>query len=128
MPKRAGSRVAALSKGMVRQRGKMNRTETAYSQHLEVLRLAGEIVWWRFEPLTLRLTHPDAGQPITYTPDFVILYPDGRTYMDDIKPPRKQADDPAAKNRIKLAAEVYSLWEFRIVRRQGSNWTIEVMG
>lgn len=128
MPKRAGSRVAALSKGMVRQRGKMNRTETAYSQHLEVRRLAGEIAWWRFEPLTLRLTHPDAGQPITYTPDFVILCPDGRTYMDDVKPPRKQADDPAAKNRIKLAAEVYSLWEFRIVRRQGSNWTIEVVG
>lgn len=45
--------------------GKMNKTEIAYSQHLEALKSCGEIVWWKFEAIKLRLA-----DSTFYTPDF----------------------------------------------------------
>ncbi|HIH8842844.1 TPA: hypothetical protein ACYUPC_002972 [Escherichia coli] len=35
--------------------GQMNKTESAYCQHLELRKRAGEIVWYRFEGIKLRL-------------------------------------------------------------------------
>ena len=35
--------------------GEMNKTESAYSAHLEMLRIAGELLWHKFEGLKLRL-------------------------------------------------------------------------
>lgn len=36
--------------------GQMNKTESAYCQHLELRKRAGEIVWYRFEGIKLRLS------------------------------------------------------------------------
>ena len=35
--------------------GQMNKTESAYCQHLELRKRAGEIAWYRFEGIKLRL-------------------------------------------------------------------------
>lgn len=35
--------------------GQMNKTESAYCQHLEQRKRAGEIAWYRFEGIKLRL-------------------------------------------------------------------------
>lgn len=45
--------------------GQMNKTESAYCQHLELRKRAGEIVWYRFEGIKLRLA-----DNTFYTPDF----------------------------------------------------------
>lgn len=34
--------------------GQMNKTESAYCQHLELRKRAGEIAWYRFEGIKLR--------------------------------------------------------------------------
>lgn len=47
--------------------GEMNPTERAYAEHLELLKQAGEITWYGFEAIKLRL-----GKNTFYTPDFAV--------------------------------------------------------
>jgi hypothetical protein len=110
-----GSRFANLSKGLVRERGKKNKSEAAYARWLDHLTAKGEVCRYWFEPFSLRLTECESGQPARYSPDFLVLIPDGSTYVDDVKTDRG-FDDPAALVRIKAAADRYPLWRFRIVR------------
>jgi hypothetical protein len=49
-------------------KGTMNKTELEYSQHLQKLKLAGEIEDWAFEPETLKI-----GGDCRYTPDFRVI-------------------------------------------------------
>jgi len=119
--RKSGSRFATLSKGLVRTRGKMNKSEARYAATLDLMIAAGEVVWYRFEPFSLRLTSCDDGQPARYTPDFVVLMPDGSTFIDDVKT-SKGFDDPASLVRIKVAADQYPLWRFRIVRPSGNGF------
>lgn len=52
--------------------GQMNKTESAYCQHLELRKRAGEIVWYRFEGIKLRLA-----DNTFYTPDFAVMLATG---------------------------------------------------
>lgn len=121
-----GNRFTTLSRGLIRQRGVMNRAETKWAEELEAQKLGGVIADWWYEPLTLRLSHPDSGQPAKLTPDFLVLMTDGTTYLDDVK--GSGPDDNASMVRMKAAAELYPLWRFRIVKRQtkkqGGGWKI----
>lgn len=102
----------------------MNRGETRYSEYLAGLKLAGEIAEFWFEPFSLRISSCDSGQPARYTPDFLVLMPDGRTYVDDVKT-ASGFDDHAAIVRLKVAATQFSLWTFRTVRpTKGGGFTI----
>ena len=125
--RKGGSRFDRLSRGLNRKRGEMNKTEAKYAGELEAKKLAGEIVGYWFEPFSLRLSSPPAGQPARYTPDFMVLYPDGETHLEDVK--ANGPDDFAAIVRIKCAAEMYPLWRFRIVRQRrvkdGGGWDIK---
>lgn len=116
-----------LSKGRIAKRGEMNKTEAKYAAELEERKLAGEIVAYWFEPFSLRLSSPEGGQPARYTPDFLVLMPDGLTVVEDVK--GSGLDDKAAIVRIKCAAEQYPLWKFRIVKakrvKDGGGWTIK---
>lgn len=114
---RASSRFAGLSRGLIRKRGKRNRTEASYELALQA---APFVAWWKFEPFTVRLSHPDGGQPARYTADFLVVMGDGTTYVDDVKNPRM--DDPAAIVRIKAAAELFPIWTWRLVRLVGGEW------
>jgi len=52
--------------------GGMNKLEAAYAEVIEGRKLAGEIAWWAYEPITLRLAKRTG-----YTPDFAVLLADG---------------------------------------------------
>jgi len=52
--------------------GVMNKTEQAYSLHLEAMKQGGEILWWKFEGMTFKLA-----DKTRYTPDFCVLCADG---------------------------------------------------
>ncbi len=112
-----GNRFSRLAKGLHRKRGERNRTETLYENNvLFASKVAGEVLDWWFEAFTVRLTHPESGQPATYTPDFMVLSADGTVYMDDVK--GSGPDDPAAIVRIKCAAELYPLFVWRLAKQQ----------
>lgn len=99
--------------------GQMNKTESAYCQLLELRKRAGEIDWYRFEGIKLRLT-----DNTFYTPDFAVMLANGEMEMHEVK--GFWADD--ARVKIKVAAEQYP---FRFIavkpkaKKAGGGWEVE---
>src|SRR5262245_55795357 len=60
--------------------GKMNKSERAYSEHLDALKYAGRILWYRFEGIKLRLA-----DNTFYTPDFAVMTADGQIECHEVK-------------------------------------------
>ena len=99
--------------------GAMNKTEAAYAQHLEAKKAAGEVAWYKFEAVKLRLA-----DNTFYTPDFAVMLPDGQMEMREVK--GFWADD--ARVKIKVAADIYP-FKFIAVRakskKDGGGWAVE---
>lgn len=99
--------------------GTMNKTEAAYAAHLEQQQHAGEIIWFKFEGVKLRLA-----DNTFYTCDFCVLPKDAFLEMHEVK--GFWMDD--AKVKIKVAA---SLYPFRFVavkalaKKAGGGWERE---
>lgn len=99
--------------------GTMNKTEAAYAATLDARRHAGEVAWFKFEGIKLRLA-----DNTFYTPDFAVMLVDGALEMHEVK--GYWQDDARAK--IKIAADLYPL-RFCAVRanpkKLGGGWAIE---
>lgn len=93
--------------------GVMNKTELAYSQHLEQLKRIGHVLWYKFEGMKFRLA-----DKTFLTPDFAIMMADGQIQLHDTK--GYMTDD--ANVKLKVAAELYP-FEFVIVRKSKIGWT-----
>lgn len=78
--------------------GTMNKTEALYAQNLEARKQAGEIVWYKFEGIKLRLA-----DNTFYTPDFFIMLANGELEVREVK--GFWTDDGLVK--IKVAASIY---------------------
>lgn len=99
--------------------GAMNKTEAAYGQHLEALKHAGAVVWYRFEGLKLRLA-----DNTFYTPDFAVMAASGELECHEVK--GFWQDDARAK--IKVAAEMYPLRFVAVkvkAKKDGGGWAEE---
>lgn len=106
-------RYGILSKGRIATRGVRNKTESRYE---ETLIADPNVVSVWFESLRLCISHVDQGKSAYYTPDFLVLYNDGTTCIDEVKgagPP-----DLAAIVRMKAAADKYPLWRFRMCKER----------
>lgn len=94
-------------------KGEMNRTEAKYAEDLFALKLAGEIMDFAFEAITLQLT-----KDCSYNPDFFVQLPDGTLEFHEVKPLDSNGkfvakDDSIVK--IKLASELFSCFRFKMV-------------
>lgn len=100
--------------------GTMNKLESAYAAHLTQLQHAGDVAWYRFEGVKLRLA-----DNTFYTPDFAIMLADGRLQMHETKG-GPWADD--ARVKIKVAASIYPM-QFVAVKaraqKDGGGWSYE---
>jgi hypothetical protein len=96
----------------------MNRTEAAYAQRLELQRQAGEVVWFKFEGIKLRLA--DA---TFYTPDFAVMLADGTLEMHEVK--GFWEDD--ARVKVKVAASLYP-FRFIAIQHKRGVWQVEDFG
>ena len=98
----------------------MNKTEALYAQHLSLLLKTGEILWFEYEPIKIRLA-----DNTFYAPDFVVVSKDGVLEAHEVKGFRTfrsksgiryggtyARDD--AKVKIKVAAERFPV-RFRLV-------------
>lgn len=87
--------------------GKMNMGEEKYSKVLQLMKLAGEIQDWKFEPVKLRIG--PVGSRCTYTPDFMVTALDDTIQFHEIKgrSGNKAWCEEDAKVKIKSAAEQY---------------------
>jgi hypothetical protein len=99
--------------------GTMNKTEAAYAATLDARRYAGEVAWFKFEGVKLRLA-----DNTFYTPDFAVMLADGALEMHEVK--GFWQDDARAK--IKVAADLYPI-RFIAVRvkkkKEGGGWHVE---
>lgn len=106
-----------------REPGRMNRTEAAYADLLEGLRISGAILRWRYEPLKLRLA-----DRTFYEPDFMIITSDGLIELHEVKGrtgagPGGWMDD--ARVKIKVAAEMYEEFLFIGASKIKGGWKHE---
>lgn len=99
--------------------GAMNRTEALYAAHLESLKRAGVVAWFKFEGLKFRLA-----DNTFYTPDFAVMKADGHMECHEVK--GHWQDDARAK--IKIAADLYP-FHFVAIKAQskkaGGGWDVE---
>jgi hypothetical protein len=99
--------------------GAMNKTEEAYARDLRDAQTLGDILWYRFEGLKLRLA-----DNTFYTPDFAVLASDHVMECHEVK--GFWRDDARAK--IKIAAEQYP-FRFKAVqalpKNHGGGWKVE---
>jgi hypothetical protein len=98
--------------------GRMNKTEAAYAGELEIRRLAGEIAWYRFEAIKLRLA-----AKTFYTPDFLVVLADGEVQFHEVK--GFWRDD--ARVKIKVAAEQFP-FVFIAIHKTKGGWETEYFG
>lgn len=93
--------------------GTMNKVETAYSQHLSLRQRAGEIDWFAYEAVKLRLA------PKTFfTVDFMLMLHSGELEAHEVKGSFVEDD---AMVKIKVAAQTYP-FRFVMVRQERNGW------
>ena len=97
----------------------MNKTEAAYAELLKLRQLDGQIRWWAYEPIKLRLA-----DVTFYTPDFLVQWKGvGGSRLQFIEVKGFWRDD--ARVKIKVAAELFPMFDFLAVRRDGNGWETE---
>jgi hypothetical protein len=102
--------------------GQRNKTEQAYEAFLETLRHAGQVVWFKFEGVKLRLA-----DNTFYTPDYAVMLANGQMEMHEVKGARAIFQDDA-KVKVKVAAEMYPfafVVAFPIQKTKGGGWEFD---
>lgn len=111
-----------LARGRVWRRpsGSLNKTESRYADQLELRKLAGEVAWYGYESIKLKLT-----KATFYTPDFLVILADGTVELHEVK--GFWEDD--ARVKIKVAAELFPMFRFIAITEQGKKfgggWKVE---
>lgn len=111
----------------------MNRTETAFSQHLELRRQVGEILWWSFEGITFKI-----GERCYYTPDFPCMLSTCEMHIFDVKgtqtKQRKSGDfyetdytEDDARVKLAACATMYP-FTFFVAYLDNGNWITKEIG
>lgn len=100
---------------------RMNKLEAMYAAHLEALRRAGKIIFWRFESAKFRLA-----DRTWYTPDFYLMRQDGTLEIHETK--GFWEDD--ARVKIKVTAELFPELQFVAVQwdKGAKGWKFERFG
>lgn len=96
--------------------GRMNKTEALYADQLDYEKRAGDVLWWAFEPMKLRLA-----DKTYYTVDFLVMIADGTLECREVK--GHWEDD--ARVKWKVAAEQYPIFRFVAITRVKKKWKEE---
>ena len=99
-----------------KQPGRMNRLESDYAQHLSLRQKAGDLEWFAYEAIKLRLA-----DKTFVTVDFFLMLPTGQLEAHEVKGSFIE-DDAAVK--LKVAATLYP-FKFVLVRHQGDQWELK---
>ena len=105
-----------------RPAGGPNKTEAAWSAHLDWLQSLGKVTAYWFHPGSLRLTDPDpqTGRARYYQPDFLVKMVDGELRMIEIKGGHVWED---AAVKFDQARQAYGeAFRFSMIRKVRSGW------
>lgn len=105
--------------------GTMNKTEAEYAKILEARRACGNVLWYRFEGVTLKLA-----DNTRYTPDFIVMLDSGELEAHEVKGSMSFIQDDA-KVKIKVAADIFP-FRFILVapraKKNGGGWETKEIG
>jgi len=115
----AAAKARLYAKGRMKS-GQMNRTEKAYAAFLEGEKHAGRITAYWFEALKLKI----AEGACFYTPDFLVLRPDGTLELHEVKGSLRIFQEDA-KVKAKVCADMYPfpvkvVWPRK--KKDGGGW------
>jgi hypothetical protein len=98
----------------------MNGLEKKYMETLEEKMITGEIVWYRFERITLKLANNTH-----YRPDFMVMSADGTLEIHEVK----GFWEEDARAKIKIAADQFP-FVFKGIKKRpkkdGGGWNVEL--
>lgn len=148
MPGGWGGRNKSFALGRLKAQ-EMNQTELAFALYLDQRQRTGEVIWWRFQGLTLLLAHgeqsQDAAGPekktsgVRYTPDFAAMCNDGFFHLYEIKgrtmakvtkdgevigKKPKAFFQNDARMKIEIASEQYPFKFFVCYPEKGGGWNV----
>jgi hypothetical protein len=104
------------------QSGAMNKTEARYADYLEARCRVGEVAWFKFEGIKLKLA-----DNTSLTPDFFVMLATRELEVHEVKGARRIYTDDA-KAKTKIAAGMFP-FTFRVVfPKDGGGWDIEKVG
>lgn len=92
--------------------GAMNKTEAVYANYLEMLKQSGEVIWWEFEPMNLKLA-----EKCFYRVDFLVMTKTGQLEVHEVK--GYMTDDSLVK--FKIAAEKFP-FKFKMISYIKNEW------
>jgi hypothetical protein len=95
---------------------RMNKTETAYAEHLLARMVDGDVVWFEFEAMKFRLA-----DRCWYVPDFVCQMRNGDLHIIETK--GHMEDDAAVKLRVFV--RLYPMFPLFIARKIPGGWELE---
>ena len=113
----SNAKKALFAKGRLKP-GVMNKTEAKYAAYLELLKQAGEVLWYAFEGMKFKLA--DA---CFYEPDFAVMLADGSMEMHEVKGAKAIFQDDA-KVKIKVAAQKYPFKFKAIFPLKNNGWEV----
>ncbi len=100
------ARLGQKAKGTMRQPRGMNKTEAAYAAHLEMEKRIGDVLWFRYEGITVRLS-----DDCRFTADFAVMLADGTIELHDTKSLWSKKAKPHIEDdalvKLRTAAEMY---------------------
>lgn len=97
----------------------MNKLEAAWAEVLRAREMRGEVLWWRYEGISLRLA-----DGAWYTPDFAVVVASGEMELHETK---GSFCREAALVRLKVAAETFPM-RFVLVKRDAGVWSEAAIG
>ena len=102
--------------GRTYETGKMNKTEAAYADYLDLLKAGGQIIKWQFEAIKLRLA-----DNTFYTPDFMVLNADSYLEIHEVKGFMRED----ANVKLKVAANLFPYFKFILVKKEKNKWDMK---
>lgn len=105
-------------RGVRRTPGDMNKLEAEYALRLRDQVLTGEVLWFAFDAVKLRLA-----EKTFYTPDFVVMLANGDMEIHEVK--GFWEDD--ARVKIKVAADKFP-FRFKAIQKVKGVWSVEEFG
>ncbi|MCK9621983.1 MAG: hypothetical protein M0R47_15795 [Methylobacter sp.] len=99
----------------------MNKTESAYSQHLELQKRAGEVLWFAFDAVKLRLA-----DNTFLSVDFFVMTKGLELQAIDVKGSMAIATEDA-KAKMKFASDKFPFRFFYVVpvaKKNGGGWNL----
>jgi len=100
----------------------MNKTEAEYAAMLQTRTTQGEILWWRYEAVTLKLA-----DNTRYTPDFLVMRADGSLEIHETKGGFVREDGWV---KLKIAAALFPFRFFlcqKQAKKAGGGWRIKMV-